>query len=113
VYGCLCFCRDGTLSICLEYMAGGSLQDVVQAGGCRDELVLAGLARQVLAGVAYLHSHRHIHRDIKPGNILIGGGSLVEGGAVVKISDFGISKELEEGHSLADSFLGTFHYMSP
>ena len=66
-----------------------------------------------MSGISYLHSHRHIHRDIKPGNILIGNGNFLEGEAVEKISDFGIAKELEKGHSLADSFLGTFHYMSP
>jgi serine/threonine protein kinase len=106
--------RDGTISICLEYMNGGSLQDVVSSGGCQDELVLAGITRQILSGISFLHSHRHIHRDIKPGNILIGCGyNLTKEDVVVKISDFGISKELEKGHSLADSFLGTFHYMSP
>ena len=94
-------------------MDGGSLQDVVSAGGCQDEIVLAGLSRQILCGISFLHSHRHIHRDIKPGNILLSGGILGSGQALVKISDFGISKELEKGHSLADSFLGTFHYMSP
>lgn len=105
--------RDGTISICLEYMNGGSLEDVVSSGGCQDEVVLAGISRQIIGGVSYLHSHRHIHRDIKPGNILLSGGNILRGDAVVKISDFGISKELEKGHSLADSFLGTFHYMSP
>lgn len=99
--------RDGTLSLCLEYMAGGSLQEVVVAGGSQQEAVLRGLARQVLLGLRHLHALRHLHRDLKPGNILLGGGG------VVKISDFGISKELEQGRSLADSFLGTFHYMSP
>jgi len=108
--------RDGTISVCLEYMDGGSLQDVVRGGGCQCESVLAGLARQMLRGLAFLHSKRHIHRDIKPGNILMcSGRGTTNGsdGAAVKISDFGLSKELEKGHSLADSFLGTFHYMSP
>lgn len=105
--------RDGTISICLEYMEGGSLQDVVRNGGCQDELVLIGLIRQIISGVSYLHSHRLIHRDIKPGNILLGVPTRCDSHALVKLSDFGISKELEKGHSLADSFLGTFHYMSP
>jgi hypothetical protein len=56
--------RDGTISVCLEYMDGGSLQDVVRDGGCQNELVLAGIARQILSGVAFLHSKRHLHRHV-------------------------------------------------
>jgi hypothetical protein len=114
--------RDGTISMCLEYMNGGSLQEVVRSGGCQNEDVLAGLSTMILTGIAHLHSKRQLHRDIKPGNILLnceedrtlpasGGQKYCQGR--VKISDFGLSKELEKGHSLADSFLGTFHYMSP
>jgi hypothetical protein len=115
--------RDGTISMCLEYMNGGSLQEVVRAGGCQHEAVLAGISTMILTGIAHLHSKRQLHRDIKPGNILLTSGSASgqlqresrRGGSRgrVKISDFGLSKELEKGHSLADSFLGTFHYMSP
>jgi hypothetical protein len=115
--------RDGTISMCLEYMNGGSLQEVVRAGGCQHEDVLAGIATMILTGIAHLHSKRQLHRDIKPGNILLTSGSSRPEESVrssagppqgrVKISDFGLSKELEKGHSLADSFLGTFHYMSP
>ena len=75
--------QDGTVSVCLEYMDGGSLQQVVDAGGCRNEVVLAGVSRQVLRGLHFLHSRRLVHRDIKPGNLLI------DGQGRVKISDFG------------------------
>ena len=68
---------------------------------------------QMVIALKFLKEKNIIHRDIKPGNILLSGGNILRGDAVVKISDFGISKELEKGHSLADSFLGTFHYMSP
>jgi hypothetical protein len=119
--------RDGTVSVCLEYMDGGSLQDALCAGPVKKETVLAGISRQILNGLSFLHSRRHVHRDIKPGNILLCSGypgTPISAGSgtdaalgtptpVVKISDFGLSRELEKGHSLADSFLGTFHYMSP
>ena len=54
--------KDGTISVCLEYMDGGSLQDVVRAGGCQNELVLAGITRQILSGLSFLHAKRHLHR---------------------------------------------------
>ena len=46
----------------MEYMDGGSLQDIADTGGCSDEVVLANIAMQILGGLSFLHKHRHIHR---------------------------------------------------
>jgi serine/threonine protein kinase len=46
---------DGTLSICLEYMNGGSLQDVVKYGGCRNERVLSSISFQLLSGYVVIY----------------------------------------------------------
>jgi serine/threonine protein kinase len=43
--------KEGTLSICLEYMNGGSLQDIVQMGGCKSESMMANIAKQMLLGL--------------------------------------------------------------
>ncbi|EKU20367.1 serine threonine protein kinase, partial [Nannochloropsis gaditana CCMP526] len=51
----------------MEYMNGGSLQDLVDKGGSRDEALLAKIAYNVLRGLSYLHSQGKIHRDVKPG----------------------------------------------
>ena len=94
--------HDGTLSICLEYLDAGSLQDVVKMGGCPDEVVLSGIAVQLVAGLDFLHGMRVIHRDIKPSNCLINSGGLV------KLADFGLARTLDKGASFAESFLSTW-----
>lgn len=51
----------------IEYMDGGSLQDIVDQGGCDDEPTLANIAVQALKGLLFLHENYQIHRDLKPG----------------------------------------------
>lgn len=53
----------------IEYMDGGSLQDIVDQGGCNDEPTLANIAVQALKGLLFLHENYQIHRDLKPGTI--------------------------------------------
>ena len=65
--------------------------------------MLSVIARQVLLGLRYLFEQGIQHRDIKPANLL-----MTEGG-VVKISDFGSSKD----DPLSSTFVGTTRYMSP
>ena len=99
--------RDGTLSICLEYMDGGSLHDLMKAALPQRERVVQGIAKQMLHGLQFLHALRLIHRDVKPSNALISSAGLV------KLADFGLARTLESGASLAESFCGTFDYMAP
>ena len=62
--------------------------------------------KKILNGLNYLHCKKHqIHRDIKPENILM--NSLGQ----VKLTDFGISKELEKTQGLCKTFVGTMTYM--
>lgn len=93
------------VNLVMEYMDGGSLEDLVQAGGCQDEFVLADIARQTLNGLNYLHSHKSIHRDIKPANILCSSSGLI------KIADFGISIILDNTAIMAQSFVGISIYL--
>eukprot|EP00752_Nemacystus_decipiens_P006522 g5873.t1 len=81
---------NSTVSLVVEYMDGGSLQDLVDAGGCRDEKKLGHIALQALRGLAFLHASNLIHRDIKPANVLLNRrGEL-------KIADFGLARTLGE-----------------
>jgi len=115
---------DGTVSVLVEFVDGGSLQDLLDSGRCIHEHVIAQIASQVVKGLVYLHLYcREIHRDIKPANLLISSQGTV------KISDFGIAREmcqyrlklsgnggsrdLLRTHESSMTFVGTVSYMSP
>ncbi|KAL5724910.1 mitogen-activated protein kinase kinase [Ranunculus cassubicifolius] len=87
----------------MEYMEGGSLNDVLRVHGKLPENVISGIAKSALKGLSYLHSLHIVHRDIKPSNLLINAHGDV------KIADFGISKTVEA----SDTCEGTCAYMSP
>eukprot|EP00966_Prymnesium_polylepis_P006068 138928-Prymnesium_polylepis.3 len=106
------FYEDAKVYTVLEMMDGGSLEGAVKKhaaeGGLTDERRLARVAREVLGGLNYLHRQLHqVHRDLKPANVL-----LSRTGAV-KISDFGISSQLENTNAFCETFVGTTCYMSP
>eukprot|EP00307_Rebecca_sp_RCC1486_P009526 CAMPEP_0119410708 /NCGR_PEP_ID=MMETSP1335-20130426/3654_1 /TAXON_ID=259385 /ORGANISM="Chrysoculter rhomboideus, Strain RCC1486" /LENGTH=402 /DNA_ID=CAMNT_0007435277 /DNA_START=6 /DNA_END=1212 /DNA_ORIENTATION=+ len=119
------FYREGMIYLALEFMDRGSLEDVVARarasvaaahGGvfplghaaAVPERVLGQVVVQVLQGLIYLHKEKHqLHRDLKPANILLNSGGEV------KLSDFGISRQLANTMEVASSFVGTAHYMSP
>ena len=92
----------------MEYVSGGTLQDLIKRGGCTNERVLSTIAYSATKGLLFLHDRKCIHRDIKPNNILL---SL---NGKVKLADFGISKEFDtSSKQFAQTFVGTFMYMSP
>lgn len=98
-----------TVHVALEYMDGGSLADLkrrLQGKGVPPE-ALSCLAKQVIEGLHYLHSRKLLHRDVKPENI------LHNTAGEVKLTDFGISKDLNSTVAMAATFVGTATYMSP
>ena len=99
---------NGYINIILEYVSGGTLQDLINRGGSRNEQVLKTIAFSATKGLSFLHKRKLIHRDIKPNNILLS----LDG--KVKLADFGISKEFDHSSKqFANTFVGTFLYMSP
>ncbi|KAJ3326764.1 camp-dependent protein kinase catalytic subunit [Blyttiomyces sp. JEL0837] len=100
-----------TMNIFLEYCDGGSLARLIQRVGPIPTNVCLRVSMQIAMALEYLHEKGVIHRDIKPLNILM----TREG--VVKISDFGISKQLTDklpyhkGSKM--STIGTTYYMAP
>ena len=101
------FYREGCITIALEYMDGGSLANVLAQVGPIPERILAAMAYQILWGLAYLKVEKRVHRDIKPSNLLINSRGEV------KVTDFGVSAELQSSIAMCGTFVGTFKYMSP
>ncbi|XP_005089386.1 dual specificity mitogen-activated protein kinase kinase 1 isoform X2 [Aplysia californica] len=100
------FYSDGEISICMEYMDGGSLDLILRKAGRIPEPILGIITIAVLKGLSYLReNHQIIHRDVKPSNI------LVNSHGEIKLCDFGVSGQLID--SMANSFVGTRSYMAP
>ena len=75
---------------------------------CIPEKILSKMTYQIIQGLLYLHKTKHqIHRDIKPANILLN----TDG--VVKLTDFGIAKALENTADFSHTFVGSRNFMSP
>ncbi|CAB4445937.1 unnamed protein product [Rhizophagus irregularis] len=81
---------EKTLNIFLEYVPGGSVATMLNNYGPLEETLVRSFNRQILQGLNYLHEQDIIHRDIKGANVLVDN----KGG--IKISDFGISKKVED-----------------
>ncbi|XP_036845398.1 serine/threonine-protein kinase TAO1 [Oncorhynchus mykiss] len=98
-----CYLREHTAWLVMEYCLG-SASDVLEVHKKPlQEMEIAAITHGALQGLAYLHSHNMIHRDIKAGNIL-----LTEPGQV-KLADFGSASIA----SPANSFVGTPYWMAP
>lgn len=101
------FYREGSITIALEYMDGGSLANVLAQVGPIPEPVLANMTFQILWGLAYLKHEKRVHRDMKPSNLVLNSRGEV------KVTDFGVSAELQSSIAMCGTFVGTFKYMSP
>jgi serine/threonine protein kinase len=96
----------GVPYLVLEYIEGSTLADLMDAG--LDDERIPDLLDQIAGGLDYAHARGVIHRDIKPGNVL-----MTEDGRAV-LADFGLAWLLEGAHlTQAGGVIGTPEYMSP
>lgn len=100
--------HDSHLWIVMEYCEFGSLKRIMNKHGRPlSEKTIGAIVYCILKGIAYIHSRKLIHRDIKADNILIGNDG------VAKISDFGVSTKLLSTFGCTNSVSGSPYWMSP
>ncbi|XP_075836471.1 mitogen-activated protein kinase kinase kinase kinase 4 isoform X49 [Microtus pennsylvanicus] len=101
--------HDDQLWLVMEFCGAGSITDLVKntKGNTLKEDWIAYISREILRGLAHLHVHHVIHRDIKGQNVL-----LTEN-AEVKLVDFGVSAQLDRTVGRRNTFIGTPYWMAP
>ncbi|XP_064337901.1 mitogen-activated protein kinase kinase kinase kinase 4 isoform X41 [Camelus dromedarius] len=101
--------HDDQLWLVMEFCGAGSITDLVKntKGNALKEDWIAYISREILRGLAHLHIHHVIHRDIKGQNVL-----LTEN-AEVKLVDFGVSAQLDRTVGRRNTFIGTPYWMAP
>jgi serine/threonine-protein kinase len=105
---------DGRHYIVMEYVEGRSGAQILQRQGPVEPDTAAEIGIQACAGLDYAHRRGIIHRDVKPGNLMIVGGPVGGGEMTVKLTDFGIARAIEQTRiTQVGSVVGTAAYLSP
>jgi len=100
--------------IVMEYVEGRSGAQILQRQGPLDAETAAEAGIQACAGLDYAHRRGIIHRDVKPGNLMIVGGPVGGGPMTVKLTDFGIARAIEQTRiTQVGSVVGTAAYLAP
>jgi len=100
--------EDGTYFIVMEYVEGRSLRDLIRSEGLIDPGRAADITAEIASALAFAHRSGVVHRDVKPGNVLI----TPQGN--VKVTDFGIARAgASDGLTQTGSVMGTATYFSP
>ncbi|HET6830630.1 MAG TPA: serine/threonine-protein kinase [Solirubrobacterales bacterium] len=102
--------HDGRLFIVMRFIAGGTLRERLAEAGRLDPEVAVEVLEQVAGALDAAHSRGLVHRDIKPGNVLVD-----EASGAVYLTDFGLAKQLgdEDITDVGDQVMGTARYMAP
>ncbi|HXR29989.1 MAG TPA: protein kinase [Solirubrobacterales bacterium] len=105
---------EGRHYIVMEYVQGRSGAQILQQQGPLDATKTAEIGAQACAGLDYAHRRGIIHRDVKPGNLMVVGGPVGGGEMTIKLADFGIARAAEQTRiTQVGSVVGTAAYLSP
>ncbi len=102
---------EGTYFIVMEYVDGRSLSQILRADGPLHPDRVADVGADVAAALGFAHRNGVVHRDVKPGNV------LVDQNGQVKVADFGIARAItastDDNLTLVGTVMGTATYFSP
>lgn len=101
---------DEAVFIVLEYLEGGELSDYFLSVVPLTETQIKFLFYQILIAVKYLHDQGVTHRDLKPENVLL---KYKRPNSILKITDFGLSKIIEDDETIMRTVCGTPYYVAP
>ncbi|UUU19504.1 serine/threonine-protein kinase [Streptomyces sp. DSM 40750] len=106
---------DGVLYIAMRYVAGLDLRHLLDRQGPLPVTTATRIATQVASALDAAHDHGLVHRDVKPGNILVARGTDSDHPEHVYLTDFGLTKKSLSltGFTSVGQFVGTLDYVAP
>ncbi|MEV5957439.1 serine/threonine-protein kinase [Streptomyces sp. NPDC051987] len=106
---------DGVLYIAMRYVSGPDLRALLDKEGVLPVDAALRIAAQVASALDAAHEHDLVHRDVKPGNVLVAQGTDTEHPEHVYLTDFGLTKRSLSltGFTTAGEFIGTLDYVAP
>ena len=105
---------EGRYFIVMECVDGRSGAQLLKGGSVIGPSTTVEIGIQACAGLEYAHRHGIIHRDVKPGNLMITGHPVGTGDTTCKLTDFGIARAMEQTRiTQVGSVVGTAAYLAP
>ncbi|MEV7885499.1 serine/threonine-protein kinase [Streptomyces sp. NPDC002817] len=106
---------DGVLYIAMRYVDGSDLRHLLDRQGPLAPAVALRIAAQVASALDAAHEHGLVHRDVKPGNILVARGTDSDHPEHAYLTDFGLTKKSLSltGFTTVGQFVGTLDYVAP
>lgn len=106
---------DGVLYIAMRYVSGRDLRHLLDREGPLPVAVAARIVGQVASALDAAHDHGLVHRDVKPGNILVAQGTDSDHPEHAYLTDFGLTKKSLSltGFTTVGQFVGTLDYVAP
>lgn len=105
--------EGATLAIVMDYIAGGTLRDLLAAQKTLPATEVLNLTAQIFDGLTEAHRLQVIHRDIKPDNVLLSAPWEPGQAETVRVTDFGIASVVSARQRQTSGMLGTPQYMAP
>lgn len=106
---------DGVLYIAMRYVAGSDLRHLLDREGPLTPATTLRVASQIASALDAAHEHGLVHRDVKPGNILVARGTDSDHPEHAYLTDFGLTKKSLSltGFTTVGQFVGTLDYVAP